>query len=517
MTAPDENVLPHRPVDLDPAGNQRASNGERTTAVRSREGAVTAREDSAAAREGSATAREDSATVREDSATVREDAATDREETSTLREAAVQAREDAARAKSELEELMDQVREANESLVVASMRAQRVSEEAETANHLKDEFLAMVSHELRTPLNAILGWARMLASLDLPPERVKHGIATIERNAAALAHLVDDLLDVSRIVAGTVRLLTGPVDLIAVVQAAIDVERPVAAAKHVELAFSPDAAAVDLVDGDAGRLQQVVWNLIANAVKFTPDGGRVDVVVERVDDAMEVRVTDTGCGIDPDLLPHVFERFRQADSATTRRDSGLGLGLAIVRQLVDLHGGTVRASSSGKGHGATFTVRLPLSIGAAPGSGVPAGSEPWTAAPTVSPTRRPTRLDNLRILVVDNSEDGRMLTSLVLTQAGARVTAVASGDEALRALAVEGADVLVSAIGLADEDGYTLIGKIRQAEALRGGFLPAVALTGYARAEDRERVLAAGFQVHLPKPMEPAGLTAAIAALTSHV
>ena len=310
-------------------------------------------------------AREGTATSREEAAGLREEAAGLREETSTLREEAVRAREEAAQARSELEQLMAQMREANERLVVATVRAQTMTEDAEQANHLKDEFLATVSHELRTPLNAVLGWARMLGSKQLPPDRARHAIATIERNAAALAHLIDDLLDVSRIVAGTLHLAPQPVDLVAVAQAALDAVRPLAATKNVQLAFSPDLPAIETVSGDAGRLQQVIWNLLANAIKFTPEGGRVDVFIEPSKDHMEVRVVDTGQGISPDFLPHVFERFRQADDATTQRHTGLGLGLAIVRQLVELHGGTVHAASQGVGRGATFTVRLPISAGEA--------------------------------------------------------------------------------------------------------------------------------------------------------
>ena len=237
--------------------------------------------------------------------------------------------------------------------------------ELEQANHLKDEFLATVSHELRTPLNAILGWARMLASTPLPPDRTRHAIGTIERNAAALALIIDDLLDMSRIVAGTLHLAPQPVDLVAVTQATLDAVRPSAVTKHLHLAFSPDVPAVELVPGDAGRLQQVISNLLTNAIKFTPEGGRVDVFIERSNDHVEVRVVDTGQGISPDFLPYVFERFRQADGATTRRHTGLGLGLAIVRQLVELHGGTVHAASEGVGHGATFTVSLPMAAGGA--------------------------------------------------------------------------------------------------------------------------------------------------------
>jgi signal transduction histidine kinase/ActR/RegA family two-component response regulator len=468
-------------------------------------------------REGAVTAREERATLREEKAGLREDAAGLREETSTLREEAVRAREEAARARSELEDLMAQMREANERLVVGVVRAETRSEDAEQASHLKDEFLAMVSHELRTPLNAILGWARMLGSSQLPPDRARHAIATIERNAFALAHIIEDLLDVSRIVAGTLNLAAQPVDLVTVAQAALDGVRPLAAAKNVQLAFSFDVRAIGTVNGDAGRLQQVIANLLENAIKFTPEGGRVEVVVERAKDHMEVRVVDTGEGITPDFLPHVFERFRQADGATTRRHTGLGLGLAIVRQLVELHGGTVHAASPGLGGGATFTVRLPIARGEARGGQEAAGDGQGTAATAASPMARLSRLDGLRILVVDDSTDGRTLTSLVLTQAGASVKSVPSVREAVRALEVERPDVLVSDIGLPDEDGYALIRHLREYEAEHGGFVPAVALTGYARAEDRARVSAAGFQAHLSKPVEPVELTAAIAAIAHHL
>ena len=472
-----------------------------------------ARESSMDDREDAVAAREGTANVREEAAGLREDAAGLREETSTLREEAVRAREAAAQAKSELEELMAQTREANERLVVATVRAQTMTEDAEQANHLKDEFLATVSHELRTPLNAILGWARMLGSKDLPPDRAGHAVATIERNASALAHLIDDLLDVSRIVAGTLRLTPQPVDLVAVTQAALDAVRPLAATKKIHLEFSPDFPAMKAVSGDAGRLEQLIWNLLANAIKFTPEGGRVDVVIEPSKDHMEVRVVDTGQGINPDFLPHVFERFRQAADATTQRHTGLGVGLAIVRQLVELHGGTVHAASQGVGRGATFTVRLPVSARDPHVDPAATLEERRVAASAASPTPRSTRLDDVRIMVVDDNVDGRTLTSLVLTQAGATVTAVASVGEALQALEVERPDVLVSDIGLPDRDGYALIRQIRQHEAEHGGFLPAVALTGFARAEDRARILAAGFQAHLPKPVEPIELTAVVSSV----
>ena len=500
---PSSRARKRNPPGEDTAVDRAVSARERTSAVGNREGAVAA--------------REKSATRREDAGHVRDAVADLRDETATLREEAVRAREETAQARSELERLMAQMRDANEHLVVSTVRAQTETEDAEQANHLKDEFLATVSHELRTPLSAILGWARMLRAKQLPPDRAEKGIATIERNASALAHIIDDLLDVSRIVAGTLRLAPQPVDLVAVAQAALDVVRPLAMTKNVQLTFSPDLPAIETVSGDAERLQQVIWNLLANAIKFTPEGGRVEVFIAPSSVHLEVRVVDTGQGISPDFLPHVFERFRQADGATTRRHTGLGLGLAIVRQLVELHGGTVHAASEGVGRGATFTVRLPIAVGEAHRSQVAALGERRTAASAASPMPHLPRLDALRVLVVDDSADGRTLTSVVLTQAGASVNAVASVREALQSLEVERPDVLVSDIRLPDEDGYGLIRQVRQHEAEHGGFLPAVALTGYARAEDRVRILAAGFQAHVTKPVEPGELTAVIAAITRHL
>jgi CheY-like chemotaxis protein len=410
---------------------------------------------------------------------------------------------------------MANVREANEHLVVQTVRAQTMAEEAEQGSHLKDEFLAMVSHELRTPLNAVLGWARMLESTHMPPPRAEHAIAAIGRSASALAHMVDDLLDTSRILKGAIRLALEPVDVVTVAQAAMDAVRPQAESKNVRLAL--DAVPGDrTVSGDAGRLQQVIWNLLANAIKFTPDGGRVDMFVESSNRHTEVRVVDTGQGISPDFLPHVFERFRQADDATTQRHTGLGLGLSIVCQLVELHGGSVHAASEGVGCGATFTVRLPVPAGDTRADRAPASVERRTESSGMSPAPRQQRLDGLRILVVDDHADGRMLTSLVLAQAGATVTTAASAGEALRAIESARPDALVSDIDLSGEDGYALIRQIRQHESEHGGCLPAVALTGYARAEDRTRALAAGFHVHVTKPVEPAALTAAIAAVTGH-
>ena len=281
-----------------------------------------------------------------------------REDALGRRERAVAAREIAIALR---EQALAQMREANEHLVVLSLRSQELTERAEKANDLKDDFLAMVSHELRTPLNAVLGWTRMLESNQLPPARTAHALAAIERSSAALAHLVDDLLDTSRILKGSLRMAQDRVDLVAVAHAALDSVRPLAEAGKVELALAAPGDCT--VTGDAGRLQQVFWNLLANAIKFTPEGGRIDVFIEPSNDHIEARVVDTGEGISPDFLPHVFERFRQAGGVTTARHTGLGLGLGIVRQLVQLHLGTVHAASPGVGLGATFTVRLPIRRG----------------------------------------------------------------------------------------------------------------------------------------------------------
>jgi signal transduction histidine kinase/ActR/RegA family two-component response regulator len=487
---------------------------KRRTSGKSGKGDAEAKSHDIGNREGVVSAREGTATTREAAARVREEAVAHREETSKLREEAVRAREEAAQVKAELERLIDQMREINERLVIATVHAQTVAEDAERANRLKDEFLATVSHELRTPLNAVLGWARMLGSQQTSPDRAKRGMGTIERNALAVVHIIDDLLDVSRSVAGTFHLETQPVDLVAVAHAALDLVRPLADAKNVHLSFSAGVPSGRDLRGDPGRLEQVIWNLLANAIKFTPAEGRVEVAVEASGDHMEVRVMDTGQGIGPEFLPQVFERFRQADGVATQRQAGLGLGLAIVRQIVALHGGSVHAASEGEGRGATFTVRLPLSA-------VPTDSERATLAGEANAAAGSTPLvaplDHLRILVVDDSADGRSLTSLLLSEAGARVRAVATVREALEVFAEDPPDALVSDIGLPGEDGYALIQYIRQRDAAHGGSVPAVALTGYARPDDRARSLAAGFQAYLSKPVEAEELIATIGVITRHL
>ena len=404
------------------------------------------------------------------------------------------------------------LREANEQLVVAAVEAQIAVEHADEANRLKDDFLATVAHELRTPLNAVLGWARLVMSKRLAPDREAHAMETIERNAKTLARLIDDLLDVSRIIAGTLRLTPQPVDLVAVTQASVEAVKPLADDKHIDLQFSPEPGPPVLVSGDGDRLQQVFRNLLTNAVKFTPDSGRIDVSINRAGSTIEVTVADTGQGISPEFLPHLFERFSQGTGAPSRRHDGLGLGLAIVRQLVELHGGTVHAASRGIGTGSTLTVRLPILDD---GAGVERRSPtlaPLTAASPASDDAAPRRpLAGLSVLVVEDQADDSSLTALVLTQVGATVNVARSAPEALQLLEVQRPNVMITKIGLPVEDGYWLLRQIRQREAEHGGFLPAIALTAYARLADRAQALEAGFQGFLTKPVDLAELTAAIA------
>ncbi|HZF10923.1 MAG TPA: ATP-binding protein [Thermoanaerobaculia bacterium] len=382
---------------------------------------------------------------------------------------------------------------------------------AEEANRVKDEFLSTVSHELRTPLHAILGWTFLLGKGHLDEDAAQRALATIERSAKAQGQIIDDLLDVSRIITGKLLLQPQRVDLVQIVQAALDAVRPAAEAKEIRLLarLAPEAARAT---GDPNRLQQVVWNLLSNAVKFTPRQGEVEVALARTASQVEIRVRDSGIGIAPDFLDYVFDRFRQADSSTTRAHGGLGLGLAIVRHLVELHGGTVTAASSGAGGGATFTVRLPIAALLAEEAmeETRGGSRRRSAIAPKSPAAVVPSLAGLRILLVDDEADVREIVSAVLGRYGARVDTVASAAEALDALERSGADVLVADIGMPGTDGYALIQQVR---ALPGTMatIPALALTAYAGAADRDRALAAGFVLHLGKPVEPAELAAAVA------
>jgi signal transduction histidine kinase/ActR/RegA family two-component response regulator len=404
-----------------------------------------------------------------------------------------------------------------EEAVVAREQAEQATAQAEQANRAKDIFLATLSHELRTPLTAVLGWARMLHEMNLDEETARHGLKVIERNAEAQNQLVRDLLDVSRIITGKLRLETSSVELAPVVESALDSVRQAAEAKGIRLGFE-SGAGPEVVSGDPDRLQQVVWNLLSNAIKFTPKGGRVGVSLSHRESDVLIRVSDTGQGIAPDFLPYVFDRFRQADGSTTREHGGLGLGLAVVRHLVEQHGGRISAESEGEGLGSTFTITLPLAA-------VRAGAErrgnsgslrdPSGKGKTTALTDMREPLSGVRVLVVDDQPDARELLALVLERAGAVVATADSPDDAVRLLKASPADVLVSDIGMPGEDGYEFVGRVRSLPASEGGRVPAVALTAYATEEDRRRALDAGFEEHIAKPVEPSALVAAVAALAA--
>ncbi|HYN87115.1 MAG TPA: ATP-binding protein, partial [Ardenticatenaceae bacterium] len=392
-------------------------------------------------------------------------------------------------------------------------REQAAREEAETASRAKDEFLGMLSHELRTPLNAMLGWTRMLQTGKLDEETMARAVETIHRNVQLQARLIEDMLDVSRIISGKLRLDAQPTDPTMVINAAVDTLRPAADAKNIRLQVVMDFGTV-LVLGDPARLQQVVWNLLSNAIKFTPKGGKVQVQLERINSHIEMTVSDTGPGIDEGFLPHVFERFRQADSTSARVHGGLGLGLAIVRHLVELHGGTVEAGNRADMRGAVFTVKLPLMVvRKSTGSLVKEAERIHPMASGDMPFDCPPALEGLRVLAVDDETDARQLLAAVLERCGAEVRTCASTGEALEALEQYKPDILVSDIGMPGEDGYALMEKVRAMEGGRRERIPAVALTAYARVEDRMRALAAGYNMHVPKPVEPAELAMVIASL----
>lgn len=379
--------------------------------------------------------------------------------------------------------------------------------EADTANSVKNDFLATLSHELRTPLTSILGWSKLLADGNLDAVTSERAVEIIVRNARAQGQLIDDLLDVASIVTGKLRLDVRPVELAPMIESVIDGVRPAADAKDINLRPALDPH-IPAISGDPDRLQQIIWNLLTNAIKFTPKGGDIEVLLERVASRVEITVRDTGQGIGPDFLPYVFDRFRQSDSSSTRKQGGLGLGLAIVRQLVELHGGTVTAESPGEGSGTTFKVILPLQ------SVQHASSAVRQTHPRAGKSPDPqTSLENLRVLVVDDELDARALVAAVLTARGARVLSVGSAAEALAQMEQESFDVLVSDIGMPFMDGYALISKIRQLPAEQGGRIPAAALTAYASVEDRMRILSAGYQIHVPKPVEPAELATIVANL----
>ncbi|MEG4215040.1 PAS domain S-box protein [Microcoleus sp. Pol14C6] len=377
-------------------------------------------------------------------------------------------------------------------------REKEAREEAEQANRVKDEFLAVLSHELRTPLNPIVGWTKLLRSNVLTPEKQRYALETIERNAKLQTQLIEDLLDVSGILQGKVSLNIAPVDLAGVIGAAIETVRLAAQVKSIQIStqFAPHLGSVL---GDAGRLQQVVWNLLSNAVKFTPPGGKIEVVLDRVDTRAQITVTDTGKGIEPDFLPYVFDYFRQADSTMTRKFGGLGLGLAIVRHLVELHGGTVKSDSPGEGKGTTLTVRIPL---------MPAQSQ--TSPAGTAPPAESLDLSGIRVLAVDDDADALDLVVFLLEDCGASVTAVANAADALAVLTQSVPDLLLSDIGMPDTDGYMLMRQVRALAPDKGGLVPAIALTAYAGEIDYRQAMAAGFQRHISKPLDPQKLVQAI-------
>lgn len=381
-----------------------------------------------------------------------------------------------------------------------------ISTQAREANRLKDEFLATLSHELRSPLNAILGWIRLLRTDKLPEDNVKRALEVIERNANWQTKLIEDLLDVSRITAGKMELNIRPILTTSVMQSVLDTMQPIAKKKGVKLSATLDASAKDLM-GDPDRFQQAVMNLLDNAIKFTPSGGRVDVTLENTDKGVRIKVADTGKGIQPQFLPHVFDRFRQADSTTTRVYGGLGIGLAVVRHIAELHGGQVSVHSEGEGKGATFIMELPLK------------AMPVIRESKAVPKEKPAPaqwlrdLSGLRVLLVDDEPDARDVIAEILARCGADVHSVASTKEALEAFKTQPPDVVISDISMPHEDGYALIKAVRKLKPEKGGQVPAIALTAFASQVDRSRLLAAGFQMHLPKPIDPTQLPSLLAGL----
>ena len=410
----------------------------------------------------------------------------------------------AADEREELLSVAERARREAEAAAAAEHAARRA---AEAASNAKDAFLATISHELRTPLSPILAWARMLRKGNVHPEKSARALEVIERCAQTQAQLVEELLDVSRIVSGKMRLEVRPVMLAPVIEKAVEIVRPAADAKGVRLQVVLDTE-VGAVLGDAERLQQVTWNLIANAVKFTAKGGRVQVVLERVNSHVEIAVSDSGQGIAPEFLPHVFERFEQADVGTSRAHGGLGLGLAIVRHIVEAHGGTVHAESPGVGEGAVFTVKLPLMVARTAGE----VDRRHPTAPAGTDGDGLPRLDGLRLLVVDDEPDSNEVVKELLSSCGAEVRVAASAEQAREILGRWKPDMVVSDVGMPSEDGYAFIARLRATDG-HASRLPAVALTAYASREDKIRLLSAGFQAHVPKPIDPGELVTVIANL----
>jgi PAS domain S-box-containing protein len=395
--------------------------------------------------------------------------------------------------------------------------AEAARRNAEEANRLKDDFLATVSHELRNPLNSIVGWAGLLSGGRLDEKKTARALDAINRAAQAQDQIISDLLDVSRIISGRLRLDIRPLRLIEVLETAIETVRPAADAKEIRLQPLLDPGASQMA-GDPDRLRQVFWNLLSNAVKFTPKDGRIQIHSERIDDHVEISVSDTGIGIEPSLIPFVFDRFRQGDSGTNRQSPGLGLGLAIVRSLVELHGGTVWVDSKGTGHGSNFTIRLPTMI--APGIIGEARLGEVNTHPTVADIKSSAAepaLTNLRVLVVDDEDGAREVASAILTQAQAEVRTAASAGDALKIMDEWRPQVLVVDIGMPEVDGYEFIRRVRARSTRSGGDVPAAALTAYTRIQDRLRVLSAGYQMHVPKPIQPQELVTVVASLAKRL
>jgi signal transduction histidine kinase/CheY-like chemotaxis protein len=413
----------------------------------------------------------------------------------------------------EIRDLLTAAQRASEERARLHEAAEEAKSAAMAANRMKDEFLAVLSHELRTPLNAILGWAKLLQRKSIPPEEQARAVDTIERNARLQAQMIADLLDVSRIISGTLRLEVQEVELVQVIEEALATVTPAAQAKGIRIQKALDPGAGP-VAGDPARLQQVIWNLLSNAVKFTPLGGRVHIQLRTDDSYAEISVTDTGEGIAPVFVSHVFERFRQADASTTRKHGGLGLGLAIVRQLVELHGGEVGVTSAGEGQGATFTVRLPV-----------AASRQRLLASVVDPVRRDeveapremSSLMGLNVLVIDDEPECRNLVAAVIGHHGGNALTADSVAAGLAQFNAHAPTVVICDIGMPGQDGYAFARELRKREESSGRWTPVIALTAYARAEDRARILAAGFQVHMPKPVDPLELAAVVAGLAKTV
>jgi signal transduction histidine kinase/CheY-like chemotaxis protein len=423
-------------------------------------------------------------------------------------EASAAQTEAARRHVEELSKYIAELKVSEEARGQLLVRAERARSEAEAANRIKDEFLATLSHELRTPLTSLLGWASVLRGIDRDESLLDQGLEAIDRNARAQAQLIDDLLDVSRIVSGKLHLNVRPLDIASVARAAINVVRPAADAKQLRLSYWAQPG-LGAISADPARLQQIIWNLLSNAVKFTPQDGEIRVRVEQAGSYARITVADSGRGIDTEFLPRVFDRFLQADSSTTRTYGGLGLGLAIVRHLVELHGGTVRADSEGIAKGASFSAMFPL---------LAERTEPITLSHSGETSRADlTSLDGLRVLLVDDEPEARQIISTVIARTGAQVKACESVGEALEMLSEWKPDVLMSDIAMPGEDGYSLISKVRSLPRERGGDIPAAAFTAYARDEDRKRALDAGYQMHIPKPVSSGQLVTMIARLAGRV